>query len=87
MATEVDLVTQLEVGKQQIEHQKEMEQLRIAGAKDLEKMRVKLECMRMAHASISDNKRSLPVEQRSITPQEIVDFATVIENSITSNTP
>jgi hypothetical protein len=35
----------------------------------------KLQCVNIAHVTLLENKRNLPVEQRQITPAEITAFA------------
>jgi hypothetical protein len=45
---------------------------------------LKIDCIRMAKEIITDNKRNMPVGDREITYQEIIDFAVAIENHVNS---
>lgn len=45
-----------------------------ASAVDTAKQR-KLQCLNIAHTTLLENKRNLPVEQRQITPADITAFA------------
>jgi hypothetical protein len=51
------------------------------GAQESAKQR-KLEAVRIAHATLTENKRSLPVDQRQITAVEITAFADTLNAHI-----
>jgi len=42
----------------------------------------KLDNVRIAHTTLLENKRNLPVEQRQITPAEIIAFADSLNNYV-----
>ena len=42
----------------------------------------KLEAVRIAHTTLLENKRNLPVEQRQITPSDITAFADSLNNYV-----
>ncbi len=42
----------------------------------------KLQCLNIAHNTLLENKRNLPVEQRQITAAEITAFAAALEAHI-----
>jgi type II secretory pathway component PulF len=52
-----------------------------ANAAETAKQR-KLEVVRIAHTTILENKRNLPVEQRQITPSDITAFADSLNNYV-----
>jgi len=51
------------------------------GAQESAKQR-KLEAVRIAHATLTENKRNLPVDQRQITAAEITAFADTLNAHI-----
>lgn len=82
MPTVEEIQAQQAVIKMQQDHQAAQEQFRATTAKELEVLRSKMELMRMAHTTLIENKRALPVEQRQITTQEILDMATALEAGV-----
>jgi hypothetical protein len=68
----------------QVESAVEMERLRHVNQARLEAVRVDLELTRMAHHTLTENKRILPIDQRNITPEEILEFKNTLKSGITS---
>jgi recombination DNA repair RAD52 pathway protein len=52
-----------------------------AGAQENNKQR-KLQCLSIAHTTLLENKRNLPIEQRQITPADITAFADSLNNYV-----
>ena len=42
----------------------------------------RLQCLNIAHTTLLENKRNLPVEQRQITPADITAFADSLNNYV-----
>lgn len=82
MPTQEELNTQLEISRQAAAIQRETEEGRVESQKNLIKESAKLEFMRIAHVTLIENKRSLPLSERTITPEEIVEFANALRNSV-----
>jgi hypothetical protein len=63
------------------------EAIAIAQTKAAEKEAMKgrkLQCVNVAHVTLLENKRNLPVEQRQITAAEITAFADSLMNYVNS---
>ena len=60
----------------------EIERAKIQAESQVKQFRI--DCVRMAKEIITDNKRNMPVGDREITYQEIIEFATAIENHVNS---
>jgi hypothetical protein len=68
----------------QVESAVEMERLRFTNQTRIEAARIDIELIRMAHHTLTENKRSLPVDQRNITSEEILEFKNSLKSGITS---
>lgn len=50
----------------------------------LRKVDAEMECLRMAHQTLIETKRSKPVEERGITSEEIANLKSALLNSVSS---
>jgi len=79
MPTVEELLAQKEMIDYNVNKQKEVEQMRIQSAVQMENSRNRAELIRMAHSTILANKSVMPVDQRQITAEEILAFAKTLE--------
>ena len=67
-------------------HQKEMEALRLDREIEINRNNRKLDLVRVAQATLVENSRSLPADERSITAADITAFAETLHTYVISNT-
>lgn len=73
------LTTELQA---QLDFQKQTEEIRLANSIAIEKIRAKLETVRLAKETLIENARSKPVDSREILASDITTFALTLENHI-----
>lgn len=82
MATAEELAAQADIARIGAQAQRELELKRIKSASALEERRTKLDLIRIAHTTLTENKKALPVTERVITIEEILAFADQLEGSL-----
>lgn len=67
-----------------LEAQRAMEADRAAANLKLKKIDLEADCLRIAHNTLMENKRSLPVGERNITAEELKQMKDALINSMSS---
>lgn len=75
MATAEELQAQKEIIELNLQHQREIDAARLQAQTDSDKSRARLECVRIASMTLTENKRALPVSEREVSVEEIEAYA------------